>query len=314
MDSRDAATPLIVILGPTGSGKSQLAVDISLAAAGEVVNYDSVQLYRGFNIGAAKIPLEDRRGVAHHLLDIGGPEHDFTAGEYAREAKSALAGITARGVVPVLCGGTGFYLRALLAGLSPAPARDQHLRDRLQKIAERRSGSLHFLLSRADAASARQIHPHDIQKLIRAIEMARIERKKASDIQARPRAALTGYRVLKIGLDPDRRLLYEALNARSEALFANGLLEETSELLAQGYSAGSKPMQSLGYRQALAVLKGTMSLDQAIDECRVKTRQYAKRQCTWFRAEQAVNWFKSFGSDATVREEVKGLVAHFLKA
>lgn len=305
--------PLIVILGPTGSGKSQLAVDISLEVVGEVVNYDSVQLYRGFNIGAARIPPEDRRGVVHHLLEIGGPERDFTAGEYAREARSVLAGITARGAVPVLCGGTGFYLRALLAGLSPAPPRDHHLRERLYKVAERRPGSLHFLLSRFDAASARQIHPNDVQKLIRAIEMARVERKKTSDIQARPRAALTGYRVLKIGLDPERQILYEALNTRSEALFSNGLLDETSELLAQGYSADSKPMQSLGYRQALAVFKGTMSLDQAIDECRIKTRQYAKRQCTWFRAEQAVNWFKGFGTDAIIREQVKALVAQFLK-
>jgi tRNA dimethylallyltransferase len=305
--------PLIAILGPTGSGKSQLAVEISLAAPGEVVNYDSVQIYRGFDIGAAKISPEDRRGVAHHLLEIGGPERDFTAGEYAREARSVLAGISARGAVPVLCGGTGFYLRALLAGLSPAPPRDHHLRERLYRMAERRPGSLHFLLSRSDPVSARQIHPNDIQKLMRAIEMARLERTKTSDIQARPRAALTGYRVLKIGLDPDRQLLYAALNARSEALFENGLLEETSGLLARGYSADSKPMQSLGYRQAVGVLKGTISLEQAIDECRVKTRQYAKRQCTWFRAEQAVNWFKGFGSDASIREQVKALVAQFLK-
>lgn len=314
MTSSDAEKPLIVILGPTGSGKSQLSVDISLDIAGEVVNYDSVQLYRGFNIGAAKISPEERRGVAHHLLDAGGPERDFTAGEYAREAKSVLADLTARGVVPVLCGGTGFYLRALLEGLSPAPARDHRLRERLYKIAARRPGSLHFLLSRFDGAAARQIHPNDIQKLIRAIEMARLESKSPSDIQARPRAALTGYRVLKIGLDPDRQLLYQALNTRSEALFANGLLEETSALLAEGYSADSKPLQSLGYRQAVAVLNGTMPLDRAIHECCVQTRQYAKRQCTWFRVEQAVNWFKGFGGDPRVREQVKALVAQFLKA
>jgi tRNA dimethylallyltransferase len=314
VSSSGAEKPLIVILGPTGSGKSQLAIDTALAVNGEVVNYDSVQLYRGFNIGAAKVPLEERRGVAHHLLDVAGPERDFTAGDYALAARSVLANVSARGRVPVLCGGTGFYLRALLSGLSPAPPRDDRLRRRLEEIARRRPRSLYFLLSRFDSAAACHIHPNDRQKLIRAIEMAYVERRKLSDIQARPRTALTGYRALKIGLDPDRRLLYSALNARSEALFSHGLVEETSGLLAQGYSADSKPMQSLGYRQAVVVLRGSMSLEEAIEECRTRTRQYAKRQCTWFRAEPAVNWFKGFGADPGVRKRAIALVAQFLAA
>jgi tRNA dimethylallyltransferase len=170
------------------------------------------------------------------------------------------------------------------------------------------------LLARFDPASARQIHRNDLQKLIRAIEMAHVERRKTSDIQARPRTALTGYRVLKIGLDPDRQLLYNLLNARSAALFSNGLVEETAKLLAEGYSADSKPMQSLGYRQALAILKSGMPIEQAIEECRTKTRQYAKRQITWFRSEEAVNWFKGFGTDSRIRAEVKALVVSFLKS
>jgi tRNA dimethylallyltransferase len=305
--------PLVVILGPTGSGKSQLAIDVCLEAGGEVVNYDSVQLYRGFDIGAAKIPPEQRCGVRHHLLDVAGPGRDFTAGEYAREARRVLAIVSGRGRVPVLCGGTGFYLRALLAGLSPAPPRSDGLRRRLERIAQRRPRSLHFLLSRFDSAAARHIHPNDLQKLIRAIEMAHVERSKTSDIQSRPRTPLTGYRVLKIGLDPDRQLLYSALNARTEALFANGLLEETRKLLAQGYSAHSKPMLSLGYRQAVAVLNGAMPLAEGIEECRTKTRQYAKRQLTWFRAEEVVKWFKGFGVDRDVCEQVIALVTNFLR-
>lgn len=308
----DARKPLIVIVGPTGSGKSQLAVEIAERWKGEVVNYDSVQLYRGFEIGAAKIPVNERRGVPHHLLDVAGPSHDFTAGEYSRYASLTMAGVSARGAVPVLCGGTGFYLRALLCGLSPASTRDNFVRERLQAIATRRSSSLHFLLSRFDPAAAQQIHPNDHQKLIRALEMAHLERQRTSDIQSRPRDPLTGYRTLKLGLDPERRLLYDALNIRSEALFSRGLLEETSKLLAEGYSAKSKPMQSLGYRQALSVISGTISLAQAIEECQVKTRQYAKRQRTWFRTEADVNWFKGFGTDPQIQQQAQALVAGFL--
>ena len=308
----DGRTPLIVIVGPTGSGKSQLAIAIAQQWQGEVVNYDSVQLYRGFEIGAAKIPLNERRGVPHHLLDVAGPSHDFTAGEYSRHARLTLAGITSRSAVPVLCGGTGFYLRALLCGLSPASTRDDYVRERLQAIAARRPSSLHFLLSRFDPAVAQQIHPNDRQKLIRALEIAHLERQRTSDIQSRPRDPLVGYRALKLGLDPERRLLYDALNIRSEALFSQGLLEETSKLLAEGYSAKSKPMQSLGYRQAVSVISGTISLAQAIEECQVKTRQYAKRQRTWFRSEADVNWFKGFGTDPQIQQQAQALVADFL--
>ena len=303
---------LIVIVGPTGSGKSQLAVAIAERWQGEVVNYDSVQLYRDFEIGAAKIPIDERRGIAHHLLDVAGPSHDFTAGEYARHARLTLEGISSRGAIPVLCGGTGFYLRALLCGLSPTSTRDDQVRERLQAIAARRPSSLHFLLALFDPAAAQQIHPNDRQKLIRALEMAHLEGQRISEIQRRPREPLTGYRILKLGLDPDRRLLNEVLNIRSEALFSQGLMEETRKLVAEGYSANSKPMQSLGYRQAVSVLSGRISLAQAIEECRTKTRQYAKRQRTWFKTEADVNWFKGFGTDPQIQQQAQALVADFL--
>ena len=304
--------PLIVILGPTGSGKSELALNIAEKYRGEVVNYDSVQLYIGFDVGSAKLPPAQRRGVPHHLLDIAGPGHDFTAGEYSQRARQVLDEISSRAALPVLCGGTGFYLRALLCGLSPASGRDERTRRRLQAIAQRRPSSLHFLLSRIDELSASQIHPNDHQKLIRAIEMARLEGRKPSAIQSRPREPLNGYRPLKIGLNPERHLLHRRLNARSEALFSNGLIEETSGLLAKGYSPDSKPMQSLGYRQALALLAQKLSLRQAVEECGTKTRQYAKRQMTWFRKEPDVNWLHGFGTEMHVQESAQMLVEDFI--
>lgn len=309
---RGAERPLIVILGPTGSGKSELALNIAGLYGGEVVNYDSVQLYTGYDVGSAKIPPNERRGIPHHLLDVAGPARDFTAGEYLRLGRLTLDEISGRNATPVLCGGTGFYLRALLCGLSPAQGRDERIRERLRTLADRRPSSLHFLLSRVDAVAANQIHPNDHQKLIRALEVAHLEGQKTSTVQNRPREPLKGYRILKIGLNPERRLLYQALDIRSEALFSNGLLQETSRLLEEGYSPNSKPMQSLGYRQALAVLSQQLSLPQAVEECRTRTRQYAKRQMTWFRKEPDVNWLEGFGTDMHVWQSAQILIDEFL--
>jgi tRNA dimethylallyltransferase len=305
--------PLIVILGPTGSGKSALSVAIAEAANGEVVNCDSVQVYKGFEIGAAKIPQGERRGVTHHLLDIAGPGDDFTAGDYSRCARTILRSVSERSKLPVVCGGTGFYLRSLLVGLSPAPQRSEAVRKRLTRIAERRPSSLHYLLRRSDPAIAARIHSNDFQKLIRAIEMARMAAEAASAVQAQPRDELKGYRVLKIGLDPDRNELYARLNRRSAAMFASGLVEETQRLLHAGYGRNSKPMQSLGYAQAITLLAGEITLEDAVAECQMRTRQYAKRQMTWFRREPEVQWLRGFGTDAKIRGEALEIVERFLQ-
>ncbi|HXE10897.1 MAG TPA: tRNA (adenosine(37)-N6)-dimethylallyltransferase MiaA [Bryobacteraceae bacterium] len=300
--------PLLVIFGPTASGKSELALKLAARFDGEIVNCDSVQIYRDFNIGSAKLAPAERRGIPHHLIDMAGARDHFTAGDYSRLAREALAVISNRNKLPIVCGGTGFYLRALLDGLSPAPARSHTLRERLSHIARSRRESLHRLLRRADPQTAARIHANDHQKLIRAIEMAYLERTVTSEIQSRPRDPLTGYEILKIGLNPDRKELYKRLDARSEEMFARGLVEETRSLLQQGYEPDSKPMQSLGYRQALAVLSGAETLDAAIRLCQTKTRQYAKRQMTWFRSESNVHWLQGFGSDPEVVEEAVGLV------
>ncbi len=305
--------PLIVVAGPTGSGKSSLALDLAEQNNGEILNCDSVQIYRGFDIGSAKLPAAQRRNIPHHLLDIAGPNDDFTAGDYSRAARKVLSEISRRAATPILCGGTGFYLRALLMGLSPAPPRHDRLRGRLTRIAQRRPSALHSLLKRWDEPAARRIHPNDLQKLIRALEMSVLEKTGASQVQSRPRDALQGYRVLKLGLHPARQQLYETLNRRSTELFANGLLQETEQLLTAGYPIEAKPMQSLGYRQAINVISGRQSLSDAITELQIKTRQYAKRQITWFRAEPDIHWLPGFGADPAVREEALRLTENFLQ-
>jgi tRNA dimethylallyltransferase len=304
--------PLIALVGPTGSGKSDLGLVIADSLGGEIVNYDSVQVYRGFDIGSAKVPLAERRSVPHHLIDIADAMDEFTAGAYARAASQILAEISGRGRIAVLVGGTGFYLRALLDGLSPAPERDETLRERLGRVAARRPGALHRYLRLLDPAAAVRIHPNDGQKLIRAIEMSLLAGTPASATQSLPRRKLEGYSVLKIGLMPRRAQLYERLNRRSAAMFESGLLEETQALLQKGVPANAKPLQSLGYKQAVAVLNGAMSLEEAIEECQTRTRQYAKRQLTWFRADPDVQWLPGFGDDPAVRQEAMALVAAFL--
>jgi tRNA dimethylallyltransferase len=304
--------PLIVVLGPTGSGKSELALDLAERWNGEIVNCDSVQIYRGFDIGSAKLTTDERRGIAHHLLDVAGPGEDFTAGEYLRRGRESLRQIASKDKLAVVCGGTGFYLRALLLGLSPAPPRREAIRERLAEITQRHASLLHRFLRRSDPAAADRIHPNDHQKLIRAIEMACLEQTKPSEIQSRPRNPLEGFRILKLGLSPHRQALYARLNERAAQMFEHGLLEETQQLLTQGYSPASKPMQSLGYRQAADVLAATVPLATAIEDCRQKTRQYAKRQMTWFRAEPDVEWLHGFGTDVAIREQAFQLAARFL--
>lgn len=308
--------PLIVILGPTASGKSALALELAERCGGEIVNCDSVQVYRGFDIGAGKVPLEERRGIPHHLLDIVEPDQLFTAGDYRREATRALDSIRERGRVPVLVGGTGLYLRALLLGLFEGPARSESLRARLKTLANRRSGrsnkeeepapgeALHRLLRRKDPAAAARIHPRDTQKIVRALEVCLLMRQPMSGMLERGRTGLTGYAVLKIGLNPDRVTLHERINRRVEGMFRAGLLEETRRLLACGDALRLKPLEALGYRQAAAVLRGEISEDDAVRQTQAATRQYAKRQMTWFRRETDVTWWAGFGDDPEIQHRI----------
>jgi tRNA dimethylallyltransferase len=289
--------PLVAVLGPTGSGKSELALRIAEEFNGEVVNCDSLQVYRHFDIGTAKLPIAERRGIPHHLIDIVDPNELFTAGEFARLARQVVAGITAHGKLPIVAGGTGFYLRALVDGLFVGPSRDDALRTRLAEREKRRPGSLHRLLTRFDRASARKIHANDVPKVMRALEVCLLTRRPVSQLFREGRDALQGYRVLKLGLLPDREVLYRGLDARCAAMFESGLVQEVRHILSLGFTPQCKPFESHGYKQALQLIKGELSPRDAVFYAQRNTRQYAKRQITWFRRETGLVWLRGFGPE-----------------
>jgi tRNA dimethylallyltransferase len=302
---------LIVIAGPTGSGKSELSLRIAERFGGEVVNCDSVQIYRLFNIGAAKLAEKDRRGIPHHLIDIADPPEVFTAGDFARIGRPVLRAISDRSHLPIVTGGTGLYLRALIDGFAPAPQRDDDLRERLRTREAARPGSVHRILRRFDPEAALRIHPNDLPKVIRALEIGIASRSSATAVFAAGRDRLEGYRVLKIGLFPPREKLYERLEIRMEAMFALGLIEETAAILAHGYPESCKAFESIGYKQALQVLKGELSPRDALFYARRETRRYAKRQMTWFRQEPGLEIFSGFGDDAEIIAQVEQRIATF---
>lgn len=302
-----AEYPLVAIVGPTAAGKSALSLAVAERLAGEVLNYDSVQVYRGFEIGSGKVPTEDRRGIPHHFLDLIEPGQVFTAGDYRREAQQVLDQVRKRGKLPILVGGTGLYLRALLQGLFAGPTRSESLRARLREMADRRGREfLHRLLLRLDPASAQRIGPRDTPKVIRAVEVCLTTGRSFSALLARGREGLRGFRVLKIGLSPDRARLYDRINRRVEHMFREGLLEEARALLPrlEAVPGDSKPVRALGYDQAWAVLRGEISFEEAIEQTQHATRHYAKRQMTWFRPETNVTWFAGFGDDPGIQRRV----------
>ena len=297
--------PLIAIAGPTASGKSELAVFLATRLGGEVVSYDSVQFYRGFDIGTGKLPLEERKGVPHHLLDCLDPAEPFTAGDFRREATKVLDGIRERGNLPILAGGTGLYLRALLMGLFEGPPRSEELRSRLRTMADRRGREfIHRLLMRLDPVSARRVDVRDLQKVIRAVEVCVVAKEAISTLQAQGREPLAGYRHFKIGLNPDREELYARINRRVEKMFAAGLEVETRSMLMRPDAGAIKGLGSLGYRQVAAALRGEISMEEALRDTQTATRHYAKRQMTWFRREDGMNWFAGFGNHPDLQQQV----------
>lgn len=303
---------MVAVAGPTGSGKSDLALLLAEKFDGEIVNCDSLQVFRHFDIGTAKLPLTERRGIPHHLIDILDPDQLFTAGEYARLARATIAEISARGRLPILAGGTGFYLRALLEGLFEGPRRDQPLRDRLAAREARRPASLHRLLRRFDSTAARKIHANDIPKVTRALEICLLTRQPVSRLFEQGRDPLMGYRTLKLGLLPDRETLNPRLDARCAWMFEHGLVEEVRRILALGFSPACKPFESHGYRQAMQLIEGELSPRDAVFYAQRNTRHYAKRQITWFRRERELQWLKGFGDAPQIREAALASTARFL--
>ena len=305
---------LVVILGPTGSGKTDLSLAVAERFGGEIVNCDSVALYRDFDIGTAKpTPLEQAR-VPHHLFDVASPTQQVTAGEYARRARGVLEEIKSRHKLPILVGGTGLYLRALLQGLFPGPQRSEELRRRLRARSQKRgSAYLHRLLSRLDTAAAANIHPNDAPKLIRAIEVCLASRVPMSELWKEGRDPLGDFAVLRIGLNPERAALYERLNLRAKKMFDAGLIEETKRLL-ERYGDTAWPLASMGYRHAVQLIRGEINLEAAIAAAQQAHRNYAKRQMTWFRREPEVHWSEGFGNDSTVEDHAIQLVQQELTA
>jgi tRNA dimethylallyltransferase len=279
--------PFIVIAGPTGVGKSELAVRMAEAGGGEIVNYDSVQIYRGFDVGSAKPSAAARARVPHHLYDIVDADEEFNAADFARLARAACADIAARGRRPILAGGTFFYLRALLGGLPEMPGRDEAVRARLRRVAGRPRGQerLHRWLSKIDPQSGGRIAPADRHRVERALEVWLISGRPISSFERGAEKIPN----IKIALTLPRPQLREALDRRVDAMYAAGLVDETRRLL-DAHSRDARPFGTIGYREAAAVVDGTMTVDAAIAETKRRTRAYAKRQMTWLRAERNVHW------------------------
>jgi tRNA dimethylallyltransferase len=283
---------VVAIVGPTGVGKTALAVALAREWPIEAVSVDSRQVYRRMDIGTGKPTALERRLLRHHLVDVAEPDEPYDAAHFARDAAAAIADIRARGRWPVLVGGTGLYLAALLHGLSPVPPADLAFRRQLRaEAAADGPAALHARLAASDPATAARLHPRDLFRVIRALEIARLTGQPASAVRGRRRPpGPTPYRVLAIGLTAPREVLYASLDARVDRMLAAGLLAEVQGLFEAGYGADLPAMQGIGYRHLAAVLRQEASLPQAVSAMKRATRRYAKRQWTWFARAQIAHW------------------------
>jgi tRNA dimethylallyltransferase len=301
--------PLVIVAGPTAAGKSALALHLAAYFDGEIVNGDSLQLYRGMDIGTAKPTLQERQFIPHHLFDVLTPDQVFSAGDYSRLCRPVLREIASRSKLPVLVGGSGFYIKALLEGLAPSPSRNPDLRQRLLALAERysarRDSPLYRILRCWDPSAAQAIHPRDSQKIIRAIEIIIQEKKNIKEVHSRLSQPLAGFRVLLVGLDPPRDALRARIQLRTETMFRSGFVEEVARLRAEGYGPEVKAMESVGYKQVNLLLDGKIPSVVALEETVIRTRQYAKRQMTWFRKMKQVIWYQGFGDSESIQSQVQ---------
>jgi tRNA dimethylallyltransferase len=296
---------LVVILGPTATGKSELAVRLAERFDGEIVNADSMQVYRGMEIGTAKPSMELRARVPHHLLDICDPDLNFSASDFRREAELAIADIAGRGKRIFVVGGTGLYIRALLQGLADSPSGAGSVRGELEEQA-RRDGNEALLreLAQADPETAARLHPNDRVRIVRALEVFRLTGRPISEQRSAHGFAGEHYRALKIGLAVERRELYERIERRVETMIAGGLVAEVAALLGRGFSPEAKALRSIGYRQICAYLAGEYGLAEAVPLIKRDTRRYAKRQLTWFGQDKEIIWVEYSDNFATICNHV----------
>jgi tRNA dimethylallyltransferase len=302
----DGARGVIAIVGPTASGKSTLGIEVALRLGGEIINCDSVQVYQGIQIATAKVPLAERRGIPHHLIDFVSPTINYTAGDWARQAAATIEDVQRRGQVPILVGGTGLYLRALRNPFFPSPQTDEDLRRKLNKLREQRGAEhLHRLLQRLDPQSAATLFPRDWPRVQRAIEVRLQTGAPMSEQKTgRPEPHESVHHLRLIVLDPPRPELYARINQRAEKHFAAGLVEEVKTLLAEGVPANSNALGAHGYRRVVEYLTGKRKLESAIEQTKLDVRHYAKRQLTWFRREAGAEWFAGFGEDESLQQSV----------
>lgn len=298
--------PIVAVVGPTASGKSDLGIALALRLGGEIINCDSVQVYCEVEIATAKVPLSERRGVPHHLIDFIPPERPYTAADWARDALARIDEIEARGRAALLVGGTGFYLRALREPFFEAPPTDSGLRRRLVSLRERRGAAhLHRLLCKLDPERAARLAPRDWSRVQRALELRLQTGEKLSDRAGRrPAAPPQAARLRVFALNPPRAELYRRIDLRAEAHFRAGLVEEVRDLLARGVPAETSALGAHGYRRVVEHLRGARTLESAVEQTKLDVRHYAKRQLTWFRREPGVEWVEGFGEDPAVAEEV----------
>jgi tRNA dimethylallyltransferase len=298
--------PVLAIVGPTASGKSTLGIEAALKVNGEIINCDSVQVYKEIQIATAKVPVEERKGIAHHLIDFVSPWTNYTAGEWAREAGSLIDEVEGRGRIPLLVGGTGFYLRALRQPFFGSPQTDEELRRRITTIRERRGPEhLYRMLQRLDPAAASRFFPRDWPRIQRALEVKlQTGRSIVSQLAARPVPHESTLRLRIFALNPPRQELYKRINSRTEAHFELGLVDEVRELLSKGVPPESNALGAHGYRRVVEFLQGKRTLESAIEQTKQDIRHYAKRQMTWFRHEPGVNWFNGFGEERSVLQSV----------
>jgi len=301
--SEDKRPKVIVIAGPTASGKTDLAVDLARALSAEIVNADAMQVYRGMDIGTAKPTHREQRGISHHLLDVVNPDEDFNAAIYRRMALPIVNEICSKGKTCLVVGGTGLYIRGLIGGLMESPPSDPELRERLRMECEiHGTAKLHEKLESLDPERAERIHPNDGVRIIRAIEINYLSDLRSSDLMKRHGFRERSLNALKLCLHVDREDLYHRINERSVKMADKGLIEETRDLLKKGYSPDLKSMKAIGYRHVIRYLQGEWSLEETITKLKRDTRRYAKRQLTWFRAEPGIIWVDPKDLDMVIKK------------
>ena len=291
-----AVPRVVAVLGPTATGKSALALALAERFGGEIINCDSTAVYRGFDIGTDKLPLAARRGIPHHLIDIVNPTDEYTAAQYARDAAEAIRAVHGRGHLPILAGGTGFYFRALTRGLFPGPGRDDEMRRRLERVAERRGLTfLHRMLGRVDSASASRIQSGDLKRMVRALEVYFLTGRPLTAHFAETASLIPDVDVLAIGVRLPAAAISDRVTRRVDEQFAAGLLEEIRGLLAAGVPETARPFGGLVYRQALEFLHGVRGEAETRALIAQENRRYARRQLIWFRKEPNLVWFDGPG-------------------